>query len=179
MLWWPQRSVRRIVSWEARRVPPDPAAAARAYAPMPEILGSTQPAQIVAGALLWAIVHWRGPVRRLGAGAAAAAERVAAPIEGALYRAFTTAEPQHFRGPWWQILPQDAAMDERWMPTTFTEVFVPLADAAEVMRRLDALFDTDPAAAGRFAIELRGAAVPVVDASLDAGARRCASTCSG
>lgn len=157
VLWWPQRAVRRIVSWEARRVESDPTATARAYAPMPEVFGSTQPAQIMAGALLWSIVHWRGPVRRLGAGVSATAERVAAPVEGALYRAFTTAEPQHFRGSWWTILPQDAQMDERWMPTTFTEVFVPLEQAGEVMRRLDALFDTDPEAAGRFAIELYAA----------------------
>lgn len=159
VMWWPQRAVRRIVSWEANRVACDPAATstARAYLPMPEVFGSTQPAQILAGALLWGFTHWRGPVRRLGSGVSAATERVAAPIEGALYRAFTTAEPQHFGGPWWTILPQDALMDERWMPTTFTEVFVPLEQAGEVMRRLDALFDSDPRAAGCFAIELYAA----------------------
>jgi hypothetical protein len=89
-----------------------------------------------------------------------AIERVMAPLEGALYRAFVDGDPerpQRFRGPWWEILPQDAEMDERWMPTTFTEIFVPLARASEAMRCLDRLFASDPNAAGRFAIELYAA----------------------
>jgi D-arabinono-1,4-lactone oxidase len=157
VLWWPQRRVRRIVAWSARRVAQDAPDPVRAYAPMPEVFGSTQPAQLVAGGLLWSIVHWRGALRRAGAGPLAVAERVAAPVEGALYRAFTTGPEQRFRGPWWSILPQDVLMDERWMPTTFTEIFVPLERSAEAMRRLDALFDAQPEAAGRFALELYAA----------------------
>jgi FAD/FMN-containing dehydrogenase len=160
ILWWPQRSVRRIVVWAVQRITADHPEPARGYEPMPTVFGSTQPAQIAGGAALWAIVHWRRVARLLGARALRAAERVVVPLEGALYRAFVDGDPerpQRFRGPWWEILPQDAKMDERWMPTTFTEIFVPLARAGEAMRRLDQLFASDPRAAGRFAIELYAA----------------------
>jgi len=160
IVWWPQRTVRRIVVWAVQRIATDHPEPSRAYEPMPTVLGSTQPAQIAGGAVLWAIVHWRRAGRLLGAAALRALERMAAPLEGALYRAFVDGDPerpQRFRGPWWEILPQDAKMDERWMPTTFTEIFVPLARAGEAMRCLDRLFASDPAAAGRFAIELYAA----------------------
>jgi FAD/FMN-containing dehydrogenase len=160
VLWWPQRTVRRIVAWAARRVPADDAEPTRPYHPMPPVFGSTVPAQMAAGAVLWGIVHWRRPVRLLGEPVARMVEPLATRVEGMVYRAFVQGDPQRphrFRGPSWTILPQDALMDERWMPTTFTEVFVPLDRAAEALRRLDAAFDADPAAAGRFAIELYAA----------------------
>jgi D-arabinono-1,4-lactone oxidase len=160
IVWWPQRHVRRIVVWAVQRVALDDPEPVRAYEPMPTVFGSTQPAQIAGGAVLWGIVHWRRVARLLGAGALKLLERVAAPIEGALYRAFVDGDPerpQRFRGPWWTMLPQDAKMDERWMPTTFTEIFVPLARASEAMRSLDRLFASNPSAAGRFAIELYAA----------------------
>lgn len=160
ILWWPQRQVRRIVVWAAHRIAADHPEPPRDYQPLPTILGSTQPLQIAGGAALWAIVHWRRVGRLVGARALRALERAMAPVEGALYRAFVDGDPerpQRFRGPWWEILPQDAKMDERWMPTTFTEIFVPLARAGEAMRCLDRLFSSEPSAAGRFAIELYAA----------------------
>lgn len=160
ILWWPQRRVRRIVVWAAQRITADNPEPTRAYEPMPTVFGSMQPLQIAGGAALWAIVHWRRVGRLLGALGSRALERVFVPLEGALYRAFVDGDPkrpQRFRGPWWEILPQDAKMDERWMPTTFTEIFVPLARAGEAMRCLDCLFASDPNTAGRFAIELYAA----------------------
>ncbi|HEY9228652.1 MAG TPA: FAD-binding protein [Gemmatimonadaceae bacterium] len=160
ILWWPQRGVRRIVVWAVQRILADDPAPARGYEPLPTVFGSTQPLQIAGGAALWAIVHWRRIGRLFGPRALRALERLAAPLEGALYRAFVDGDPersQRFRGAWWEILPQDAKMDERWMPTTFTEIFVPLARAGVAMRSLDRLFASDPSAAGRFAIELYAA----------------------
>lgn len=160
VLWWPQRRVRRIVVWSAHRVDASDPEPARPYQPVPVVLGSMQPAQIAGGAVLWGMTHWRRIRRWLSPGMMRAFERAAAPVEGVLYRAFVDGDPNHpqrFRGPWWTILPQDAEMDERWMPTTFTEIFVPLDRAAEAMRRLDDVFEADPEAAGRFAIEMYAA----------------------
>jgi xylitol oxidase len=157
ILWWPQRTVRRIAVWQARRIEAGDAEPRRAYQPLPTVGGSTQPLQMVGGAVLWGIVHWRRVRRWLSARAMARLEGWMAPLEGRLYRAFLDGAPQRFRGAWWEVLPQDATMDERWMPTTFTEIFVSLEQAGAVMRTLDALFATQPAAAGRFAIELYAA----------------------
>lgn len=160
ILWWPQHNVRCIVVWAVQRVTADHPEPPRGYEPMPTVFGSTQPLQVAGGAALWAIVHWRRAARLFGRRALRTLERVMVPLEGALYRAFVDGDPdrpQRFRGPWWEILPQDAKMDERWMPTTFTEIFVPLVRAGEAMRSLDRLFASDQSAAGRFAIELYAA----------------------
>lgn len=157
VLWWPQRGVQRIVAWAAHRVDSTSTEPVKAYDPMPRVFGSLQPAQIAAGGVLWLLVHWRSIRRLVGDRVTAALERAAAPLEGVIYRVFVdgdAARPQRFRGAWCDILPQDQQMDERWMPTTFTEVFVPLDKAGEAMRRLDALVEASPAAAGQFAIEL-------------------------
>lgn len=160
VLWWPQAGVRRISVWSARRVAPGAANPTAPYLPMPAVWGSTIPVQAAAGAALWGITHWRRPLAAWSDAAAELAGAVAAPAERALYRAFVDGDPalpQRFGGAWCDVLPQDARMDERLMPTTFTEVFVPLARAGEALRRLRALFDAEPAAAGRFAIELYAA----------------------
>lgn len=160
VLWWPQRTVRRVSIWAAHRSPADDPGAAKPYDPMPRVFGSLQPAQWAAGAILWLLVHWRRVQRLVGSRLMRLVERVAAPVEGVIYRLFVDGDPekpQRFRGLWSDILPQDQQMDERWMPTTFTEVFVPLDQAGAALRRLDALFDAAPEAAGQFAIELYAA----------------------
>lgn len=127
---------------------------------MPRVFGSLVPAQVAAGALLWTFVHWRRVRRVVGARGASLLQRVAAPVERAAYRAFVSGDrsrPQRFSGAWHEILPQDQEMDERWMPTTFTEIFVPLDRAAEALRALETVFASTPGAAGQFAIELYAA----------------------
>lgn len=145
VLWWPQAGARRAVVWEAHPVSDDDPAPSKVYAPMPTVFGSTLPMQAAAGAALWGLTHWRDGAVRLGRRLSGRLERAAPAVEQSLYGSFVDGDPgrpQHFRGPWWQVLPQDAQMDERLMPTTFTEVFVPLAQAGEAMRRLEALFET-------------------------------------
>ena len=160
VLWWPQRCVRRLNIWSAARVASSDPAPARPYDPLPRVFGSLQPAQWAGGALLWLLVHWRRVRRFLSVPLMQAVERAVAPVEGLIYRAFVDGDPeapQRFRGLWSDILPQDQQMDERWMPTTFTEVFVPLDQAAAAMQQLADLFEREPEASGQFAIELYAA----------------------
>ncbi|MGC4083051.1 MAG: D-arabinono-1,4-lactone oxidase [Vicinamibacterales bacterium] len=156
VLWWPQRRVQRIVVWIANRTATE-AGETRPYDPMPRVFGSLQPVQVVAGATLWCFVHWRRVRRLVGQRIAQSMERVARPIEAVIYRAFVDGDPmrpQCFRGAWHDILPQDQQMDERWMPTTFTEMFVPIERTADVLCNVGAPLRIGSDAAGRFAIEL-------------------------
>lgn len=158
LLWWPQAEVRRVVRWRADPAPDGPVVR---YRPMPPVLGSSLPVQAGAGLALRAISGWRGLSRRLvGVRATGAlASSVGRVVKGPVYRAFV-GEPATaaFSGPWHEVLPMDQEMDEGLLPTTFTEVFVPLRLAHTALRALRDLRErTGDAAVGRFAIELYAA----------------------
>lgn len=154
VLWWPQRGVEQIAVWEARPATPSDGPAPP-WRPMPPVFGSTLPTQAAAGLALRALTHWRGAVGRVAPGAVAPLARGMAPLRPALYRSFLGPPHQAFRGAWHTTLPLDREMSDRLLPTTFTEIWIPLDHAAEALRRLRAAFDAGgDAAAGRFAIEL-------------------------
>lgn len=158
LLWWPQRGVERLVLWEVKRLAAGESARTSRYEPLPAVLGSTLPMQVAATATLVSIGRWRQAVRAVaGSRVVRALEAPTRRLKGPVYRAFVPAtphKPQSFAGSWHDVLPMDADMDERLMTTTFTEVWVPLARAGEAMRRMHEAFESQPAMAGRFAIEL-------------------------
>ena len=157
LLWWPEPGVDRLVVWKARRMRPaehDQASGSAAalirkpYQPFPLVLGSSVPMQAAAGTALRLISrHVETMPRAIG-------ERLLAPV----YRAFVATDdrgPQRFRDTWWQGLPMDDCMDERFIPVHFLELWLPLPRAATALRLLRARFARDGhAAAGSFAIEL-------------------------
>lgn len=44
--------------------------------------------------------------------------------------------PQHFWDSWWQGLPLDNQINDKLLPTSFTELWIPMRRAAEVMQKL-------------------------------------------
>jgi FAD/FMN-containing dehydrogenase len=137
--WWPQRGVDRLTIWEARRAGGAPTET-RPYRILPEVLGSTLPAQVAAGKLI-ATACRRKAFGRVGA---------------AVYNAFLAeAEPQRFRDAWWRVIPMDDDLDERFFPTTYTEMWFPAEASGEVMRRLrDHFAEGGFAATGAYAFEV-------------------------
>jgi len=154
LLWWPEPGVDRLVVWKARRGEPaerdgdSGPLPRRHYQQLPLVLGSSVPMQAGAGLAL-RLLGGRGEdlPRALG-------ERLLAP----LYRAFVSVDergPQRFHDSWWQGLPMDDGMDERFLPVNFVELWLPLDRAAEALNLLRARFVRDGyAACGSFAIEL-------------------------
>jgi hypothetical protein len=68
------------------------------------------------------------------------------------------AGPQRFRDSWCRGLPMDNQMSERSLPTTFTELWLPLDRAHEVMRTLRSMFEEQGfGATGHFIVELYAA----------------------
>ncbi len=166
LMWWPQRGVQRVSTWQARRMAP------RDYAPHTGSPGAlkakpylalgdavTQPhaasalnqaAQAVGGLLydglaqatrLYSPLAARGTLAKKAGQLVrnAFAERVLPPI----LRAFvpTDGPPQHFWDSWHDGLPMDNQMSEASLPTQFTEIWVPLEQTGEVMRALREHYD--------------------------------------
>lgn len=143
--WWPQEGVDKISIWAARAVPGPPAEESRPYRLLPEVAGSTTPAQAVAGTFIGAACRWR----RFGR------------LSAALYNAFLPGDDsQEFRDAWWRALPMDDELDERFFPSTWSELWIPAEATGRAMRRLRDHYRLHGfAATGAYTVEVYGAPV--------------------
>ncbi|MBL9026814.1 MAG: FAD-binding protein [Myxococcales bacterium] len=176
LMWWPQRGVEGVITWQARRESALREGRAKPYCVVGDVSSSPTVTRVVSlaaqlgGGLFYDAVSTathaaRSLARSVPAtkrflrGARALYERrVLAPaLQGMLASAH--GRPQHFWGPWHEVLPMDNQMSERALPTTFTEIFVPLDRAGEVLRCLRRHFDERGyAATGPYIFELYAAA---------------------
>ena len=167
LLWWPQPRVDRVVLWKARRMQPSeydgvtgrPGALRRSrYLPFPEVLGSELPMQAAAGLALRTIGTRPARLATVGGPLGAVLRKGSEWALAPLYRGFVPVDSggqQHFRDSWWQGLPMDDSMEERFMKVSFLEAWVPLRASGEALRRLRAHVDEGGyAASGNFVIEL-------------------------
>jgi FAD/FMN-containing dehydrogenase len=159
LMWWPQEGVRRIVTWQARRMQPAdydertgppgdlrrrPYSALGDAIREPRLARAANLASQAAGGLLYDAVALAGRAASMLSGvplAAPAAMAVRGAFAGtvlpALLRQFVPeGGPQRFWDSWCHGLPMDNQMSETFLPTTFTEIWLPLERAGEVMRAL-------------------------------------------
>jgi len=130
MLWWPQPGVDKLVVWKARQMKEEDYTwdtgrkghlVRRPHRAFTPIGGTTLPLQAIAGRSLELV--------------ASLPEWMRAP----LHNAFVSGDkgsPKRFWDTWWRGLPLDTEMDERLLPTAFTELWIPISRAQEAMRRL-------------------------------------------
>lgn len=171
-LWWPQPSVNRLVTWRAQRMKPEDyneetgafgQLKTKKYFPLTPILGSAVPLQVLGGAALRLLgqnpnPYWPAgqeiPKMEMLNGATLLRQKRHL-IKSAIYRAFVDEKPRSFRDTWWKGLPQDNLMVESLLPTTFTEIFIPLSKAAQALSRLNNHFKKcGYAASGAYATEI-------------------------
>lgn len=158
VLWWPQDGVKKLAIWTAQRTELG-GRAPRRYEAMPAVFDSTLPAQAVAGGALQMLGSWRSWVKPTPVAGLLEAVRPQW-VRPALLNAFVaeTIEPQQFQDTWWRALPMDNDMDERLLPTSFTELWFPLDRAPDVMKRLRTHYERKGrTATGNFAVEIYAA----------------------
>ncbi|HYQ47240.1 MAG TPA: D-arabinono-1,4-lactone oxidase [Polyangiaceae bacterium] len=159
LMWWPQQGVRRVVTWQARRMQDSD------YGALTGLRGSLKPkkysalgaeiqnrhlasfanqAAQVAGGLFYDGLALAGRANSLLSSARANRLRAAfaAHVLPPVLRTFVTAgTSQCFWDSWCHGLPLDNQISELSMPTDFTEIWLPLERAGEVMRALRARYD--------------------------------------
>ncbi len=166
LMWWPQQRVRRVVTWQARCMRErDYNAQSGAYGALrpkrysalgdglrnPRISRIANRAAQAAGGLFYdglaqtarrfePLARGSMPVRVVGD---RLRQTFAARVLPSILRQFvkTSAVPQRFWESWCHGLPLDNQMSEASLPTEFTEIWVPLARAGEVMRALREHYD--------------------------------------
>lgn len=180
LMWWPQEGVRSVVTWRARRMRdtdysletgsparfrPKRYVALGDIGVGPRLTEALNQASQVAGGLFYDVLAQTArvaaalplstPLKLRARTRTAFAQHV---LPAVLKQFVPTGTTQHFWDSWYEGLPLDNQMSERSLPTDFTEIWLPLDRAGEVMRALRAHYDRHGyAATGPFICEVYGA----------------------
>jgi D-arabinono-1,4-lactone oxidase len=165
LMWWPQERVRRVVTWQARRMRDDDystrsgprgALVPNQYSslgdslPWPRVRAVANRALQAAGGLFYDGLALAG---RASAALEAVHDRSRRPVARVraafaghvlprVLRQFVPAgESQEFWDSWCHGLPLDNQMSESSLPTEFTEIWLPLERAGEILRALRAHYE--------------------------------------
>ncbi len=161
LMWWPQRGVDRVVTWQARRMVDSdyddetgPRGALRpwqysAFGDLPEGRFSKPASDAVqwAGGKFYDALDSASQARRafearlpfaapLGRAASGLFEAHVLPTVLKQFVPVDTDGPQRFWDRWCDGLPMDNQMSDASLPTTFTEIFLPIEHTARAMRLL-------------------------------------------
>jgi FAD/FMN-containing dehydrogenase len=156
MMWWPQKGIEKILIWEAQRIAASPDFKSRPYYEFVPVFGSERPAQIAAGVLfrLFSIINPPGPSTLLGR-ATAAILKPLFPLIVNLFLASDVKGPQKFQEYWGDGIPMDNRVDYSLIPVQFSELWIPVAKASEVMAKIrDHFRDHDITQVGTFTVEV-------------------------
>lgn len=133
--WWPQAGVEKFIIWQAEVADPMVGFQRQPYEEFPPVpLINSQ----------WLASQWFTLFRGLNPpGASSFIGRVFNKVVGWLFpvvvNQFLAGEvgsAQHFQDIWWKGLPMDQNVDYKLLPVKFTEIWIDIAQATEVMRRL-------------------------------------------
>jgi D-arabinono-1,4-lactone oxidase len=150
LMWWPQEGVRRVATWQARRMQredydaltgPPGALRRKPYSALGDGIASPRLSALAnraSQALGGAFYDGLAQVSRARRLRTLTGRHVVPRI---LRQFVPTGKPQHFWDSWCHGLPMDNQMSEASLPTDFTEIWVPLERAGEVMRALRDHYD--------------------------------------
>jgi hypothetical protein len=156
MMWWPQKGIEEILVWEAERIAVSPDFKAKPYHEFTPVFGSERPAQIAAGILfrLYSFINPPGPSTLLGRITASILKPLF-PIIVNLFLASEAKGPQKFQDDWGGGIPMDNRVDYTLIPVQFSELWIPVAKAPEVMTKIrDHFRSHDITQIGTFTVEV-------------------------
>jgi len=152
LLWWPQPGVEKVTVWKARKVDPDPNRKRQPYRQVRRVLGSSYPAYLLISLALKAVDSLNPPAPR--GWMARRAERLLAQMYKLIAGQFLRPSRQQFCDSWWQALPMDDQTNYSLLPTSFTELWIPLAHSTRVMQSLREHYAAGFPATGTYACEI-------------------------
>jgi hypothetical protein len=146
LMWFPQQGLERIVVWRAQADKDTSVGKKtyRRYHQFPTVLGQELPAQWLTSMLMrgFDVLNPPPPTSALGKGWKSIAKWLYPRVASLFLLPVGCPHEEEFREIWWQGLPMDNRVDYQLMPTRFTELWVSLSDASEVMQTLLAHYDS-------------------------------------
>ena len=167
LMWWPQSGVEKMVVWEAHQQPVPVDFTPQPYEEVPWLKMPWDKEKNPAVFEFLANMVFSGihdvPLWLKAVLPAATYEQLmqaaGKDVLPALLNTFVTVNtsdnpPQQFHDLWHYGIPMDNQMDDRKMPVWFTELWIPLDEAAAVMQALHAHYQQGLAATGTFSCEI-------------------------
>ncbi|MEQ1744652.1 MAG: D-arabinono-1,4-lactone oxidase [Saprospiraceae bacterium] len=169
LIWWPQSNVDKMVVWQAKPIPSQPDFKPNPYQEVPYIFNSPIPATLGADILFTAIGRW--PNWLENALGDTPEYREIRDIVGAAFYPLILPKildifapldlpdkgPTPFQDYWWSGLPMDNQMSDRLFPVWFTEMWIPLNQAQDVMNTLHGFYNSGPQNTMAFCCEIYAA----------------------
>ncbi len=168
LFWYPQLNVQKVVVWQATKIEAEPGFVRHPYEEVPPLLGSEMPATVGADILYSAIGYWPDwflKVFKDWDGAKTIADLITAAfypviLPAILSQFVTIGEDQKFQDYWYTGLCMDNNISDKLLPMKFTEMWIPIDQAQQVMLALQNFYgvngeNTDHT--GYFNIEIYGA----------------------
>lgn len=158
-MWWPQNGIRKIIIWQASRLKGAP----KEPFPQPyhEFLAfpgkSTRIFNTVIGMLMWTFrgLNPPGPKSRVGRLFNSIVVARLFTLMARIFMAGAITPPQEFREAWGDGLPMDNRVDYNWMPTEFSEMWVPVDQTMQVMETLRDYYKRNPISkVGNYTVEI-------------------------
>lgn len=144
LMWWPQQGVERMEIWQAKDIPSSNDFTQKPYWEISCV------EQIAAGTIYRLISYWnasgfRGWITR-------AALKV---ILSSMVKFFEPLGEKQFQDFWWHGLPMDNEASDKWLPTRFIEMWIPVEETEKVMKALLKLYENEGLkATGPFSCEI-------------------------
>ncbi|HSZ87394.1 MAG TPA: D-arabinono-1,4-lactone oxidase [Puia sp.] len=168
LMWWPQLNVQKMVVWQANQIPVVNGFVPHPYEEVPPLLGSEAPATTGADILYSSIGYWPDwflNVFKNWTGAQLVADTITAAfypyILPAILDVFVKiGEDQKFQDYWYTGLCMDNEINDKLMPVKFTEMWIPMSKAQQVMLALQTFYGVNGENTGNtgyFSIEIYGA----------------------
>ena len=154
-LWWPQKGIEKVVFWRANRRHVQPPKRVL-YRPVPEIFNSEQVACVFFGLFMRFFKGLNPP------GPTGLPARIICWISQRLFVRLANMflvcgvwGKQNFHSGWAESLPMDDKIDYRWLPTAFSEMWVPRERLREVMTIIRRHYEnSDLRRVGTYCIEI-------------------------
>ncbi|NIY13694.1 MAG: FAD-binding protein, partial [Nitrospinaceae bacterium] len=157
ILWWPQKGVEKMEVWQGRRmteadyaevgISPDDFEA-KPYELFSDIAPVSKLLQSFSGVYFKSVKDWQEKTTD---------EEFQSDVAGTI-NLFVQEETQEFWDTWWHGLPMDIELDDKLLPTEFTEIWIPIERTEEVMKKLlDHYRANGLSATGPYALEVYAA----------------------
>jgi hypothetical protein len=151
LLWWPQEGVQKLAIWQAERILAHKDFKRKPFSQFPVIAGIRIPLEVIGGFIYTILGNWQPVIKKMYKKHPFSrsllrhintfiskyfSTKILPPIINTFVESTENSGSKNFEDTWWQGLPMDNEIDYRYFPVDFTELWIPIESATDVVTTL-------------------------------------------